>query len=1007
MQGEAAQTQSGIPVGTPSYMAPEQARGQTRAIGPAVDVYALGAILYELLTGRPPFRGETAAATLQEVITRDPVPPTRLNSTVPRDLDTICLKCLHKEPGQRYASAAALADDLRRFGEGRPIQARPLGWGARSWRWCRRNPMAAALVATGLVLVGLASGGGVWLVRQRADRQAEAARHDAELHSEIATAVAQAASFRQGFHFREARELLEQARQRLEPAGPGDLRRRVDQALAGLDLVQRLDAAQLRTLTLVDRQFDFARAERLIAAAFAEAGLGQKGDDIEATAAAVRASAVSAELVAALDECAGLTADIERREWLLAVARKVDPDPARDHLRQLALRQDPELWRDRDRLAQLARELRVAESSPQLVVTLARIARQNRGDGLALLTAAHAQFPQDFWLNFELSADLFWSQQYEESLGYCRTAVALRPQSGQAYNNLGATLYALGRVDEAIDQLQRSLELGPKLAAAHGNLGGALHNKGRLDEAIDHLQQALKIDPMFVAAHINLGAALYSKGRLDEAINHYQQALKIDPTAARAHASLGEVLRAKGRPEEAIDHLQQAVRLDPNSAVAHNNLGFALRSKGQLDEAINHYQQALKIDPKYAAAYCNLGGALHARGRLDEAIDQCQQALKIDPKFVVAHLNLADVLRHKGRLEEAIDHLQEAVRINPRYAFALTALGITLYDAARASAQTAAGQGPAKAPPGEPERTALRRKALGWLREDLEMTTKLVSAGKVMGLSLSHWQADPALASVRDPAELAKLPAAEREEWQRLWADVAALVAADPLEQGRARAGRRDWAQAADPYARVLRRGLTEDGGFWFEYAALLLLSGDRPGYAKACAHMIEACGKDGGPDPYLVARACTLAPDAVAETSRPGRLAEKALQAAARQFWSLTEQGALAYRAGRFQEAAPLFEQSLRANPRPGAAVVNWLWLALTNHRLDKAEEARHWLVKAQAWLDQYRDGMPADAEQVVGLGLHNWLEAHILRREAEALFQPTGRQGGTENRERGSPPK
>ena len=132
---------------------------------------------------------------------------------------------------------------------------------------------------------------------------------------------------------------------------------------------------------------------------------------------------------------------------------------------------------------------------------------------------------------------------------------------------------------------------------------------------------------------------------------------------------------------------------------------------------------------------------------------------------------------------------------------------------------------------------------------------------------------------------------------------------------------------------------------------------------------MIEWCGKTGGPRSYHVARACTLAPDAVADASLPGRLAEKELKDSAREFWSLTEQGALAYRAGRFQQAVPLFEQSLQADPRPGRAVLNWLWLALANQRLGKAEEARRWLKKAQAWLDQYRDGMPARAEEEFGL--------------------------------------
>ncbi len=174
--GGPAITLSGARVGTPSYMAPEQVTGEAAAIGPATDIYALGAMLYELLTGRPPFRGETAADTERQVVHDEPVAPTRLNTKVARDLETICLKCLSKEPKRRYASAQALADDLRRYEKGRPIHARPVGWGERSWRWCRRNPTVTALLVTAVALVGMASGGGFWLERQQAERREETAR---------------------------------------------------------------------------------------------------------------------------------------------------------------------------------------------------------------------------------------------------------------------------------------------------------------------------------------------------------------------------------------------------------------------------------------------------------------------------------------------------------------------------------------------------------------------------------------------------------------------------------------------------------------------------------------------------------------------------------------------------------------------------------------------------------------------------------------------------------------
>jgi WD40 repeat protein len=168
-------TQSGVVMGTPSYMAPEQAAGRTRAIGPATDVYAVGATLYEMLTGRPPFRGTSWLDTLEQVRHQEPVPPSRLQPKVPRDLETICLKSLEKEPGKRYPSAAALAEDLRRYREGQPIKARPIRAWERGLRWARRRPAVAVLLASLMLVTACGFAGITWQWRR-----AEGARADAE-----------------------------------------------------------------------------------------------------------------------------------------------------------------------------------------------------------------------------------------------------------------------------------------------------------------------------------------------------------------------------------------------------------------------------------------------------------------------------------------------------------------------------------------------------------------------------------------------------------------------------------------------------------------------------------------------------------------------------------------------------------------------------------------------------------------------------------------------------------
>jgi hypothetical protein len=184
LEGDSGLTGSGQMMGTPSYMPPEQAGGQRAAVGPAADVYALGATLYALITGRPPFEAATAMDTVLKVLSDEPVPPRRLNASISCDLETICLKCLEKEPGRRYASAAAPAADLRRFLAGEPIAARPVTRLERVAKWARRKPTLAAAYTLGLLAVLLGGLGGTavwqWRVAERARDTAKSAQAVAE-----------------------------------------------------------------------------------------------------------------------------------------------------------------------------------------------------------------------------------------------------------------------------------------------------------------------------------------------------------------------------------------------------------------------------------------------------------------------------------------------------------------------------------------------------------------------------------------------------------------------------------------------------------------------------------------------------------------------------------------------------------------------------------------------------------------------------------------------------------
>jgi eukaryotic-like serine/threonine-protein kinase len=633
-EGGAGLTLSGVPLGTPSYMAPEQALGHSRAVGPATDVYALGAILYEFLTGRPPFRAETPAETVLQVIYQEPVSPTRLNAKVPRDLETVCLKCLQKDPQRRYASAAALADDLKRFGEGRPIQARPLGLAARSWRWGLRNPAAAALLASVLTLVGLAVGGGFWLEWERAERRAETARQEERDSQAVETEIVQASALGRLGRWSDARAALDGALSLLNSSAPANVRERLMHARSDANMAADLERIRLHLST------DPTKTHVSAAPLYAEAFRSYYRVDLlnlkpEEAAARVGNSAIRETLLAYLHDWHYWASDADRVK-LRAVLDRADGDPWRREWREAVAVRDTTVPRDTRRMVVLAASPEALAQPPLVLSGLGGVLLidGHREETLTYLREAQQRHPDDFWLNYLLGQ--YWEKERPQlAVGYFRAAAAIRPNNDEIYTKLGSCLLETKDTEGAAVAFEKALELKPKVAVVR-DLARVASSLGRREAARAAWEKVLEGDPADHGSWYGYAELCLFLGRENDYRRARQGLLKkfgATATLYEAERTARACLLLPGTNDElrqAVALAQRAVALHEGDKWAHPYFefvhGLAEYRQDQFDGAIATMQGdasgVLGPAPRLVAALSlqRSGQATEARKTLAAAI---------------------------------------------------------------------------------------------------------------------------------------------------------------------------------------------------------------------------------------------------------------------------------------------------------------------------------------------------------------------------------------------------
>jgi eukaryotic-like serine/threonine-protein kinase len=732
--GSGGESQAGSVLGTPAYMAPEQARGEMDQIDERADVFGLGAILCEILTGQPPFVGLTREE-IRTMAARGDLndASSRLDaSSADAQLIGLARECLAAEPVNRprragdvvHRLSAYLADVQRRLktAELARVEAQ-----ARAFEERKRRRLTVALAASVLVTGGVVGSGWAYLVRQRLERSARFNQAVSEADALYDEAARRGNDLARWLRAREAAHAAE----RQSPDAPDDrgrerataLVQQVTQATTAAETDQKLLArlVDIRSARYDDR--DGSATDVDYADAFREAKFDVTSlPPVEAAAKIyARPSAVRLALAAALDDWASVRwlhqRDQAGARRLIETSRLVDPDPWRDRLRILF--QNPDSTDRLTRLSALGSSART-EQLPAVSLHLLGALTFDLGDPAtaeAVLSEGQRRYPSDVWLNLSLAQCLEGLARRDEAIRYYMAARSLRPETAHRLahvldekgesvqaiallrdtarlrpmetghlNCLGTMLRDRGRRDEskvvfdaAVTAARAQIRRRPESARAHNQLGSALMQVGKSDEAITEYRDAVRLMPDEPSAHYDLGLALERTGKLDGAITAFRAALRLKHAVPGRHTSLGRVLAARGELAEAIAEYREAIRLDPVDFPVHLELGATLcDKKNDYEGAATEFRKAIRLKPNSAEAHHNLAIALGRLGKRDDAIGAMREAIRLKPDYAGAHGVLGSHLYEQGKLDDAIAEFREELRVQPNSHEARYGLGAVL-----------------------------------------------------------------------------------------------------------------------------------------------------------------------------------------------------------------------------------------------------------------------------------------------------------------------------------------